>query len=66
MTWQLMWRNVRAATLNAILQFLVIFIFLFWFFMLKRLTQNPKTELKMLWVGLDNYIDLLQGDSGSK
>ena len=27
--------------------------FLFWFFKLKRLTQNPKTELKMLWIGLD-------------
>ena len=27
MTWQLMWRNVRAATLNAMLQFLVIYRF---------------------------------------
>ena len=28
--------------------------FLFFFFLkLKRLTQNPKAELKRLWVGLD-------------
>ena len=38
----------------------VCFFFLFFFFSfsfkLKRLTQNPKTELKMLWVGLDSGI----------
>ena len=54
MTWQLIWRNMRAATLNASLQLLVIYIFFcFGFFKLKRLTQNPKTELKRLWVGLN-------------
>ena len=37
------------------------FCFLFFFFVfpsssfkLKRLTQNPKTELKRLWVGVDS------------
>ena len=30
------------------LAFSNIYIFLFWFFKLKRLTQNPKTELKRL------------------
>ena len=28
--------------------------FFFPFFKLKRLTQNPKAKLKMLWVGLDS------------
>ena len=62
MTWQLMWRNVRVAALNAMLQLLVIYrfvlfcfvcLFLIFIFKLKKLTQNPKTELKKLWVGLD-------------
>ena len=30
--------------------------FFFFSFKLKRLTQNPKTELKRLWVGLDSGI----------
>ena len=31
-----------------------VFLFLFFSFKLKRLTQNPKSELKMLWVGLNS------------
>ena len=46
-----MWRNVRAEALNATLQLLVIYLFSF---KLKRLTQNPKVELKRFWVGLDS------------
>ena len=30
------------------------FLFLFFPFKLKRLTQNPKVELKRLWVGLNS------------
>ena len=30
--------------------------FFFFAFKLKRLTQNPKAELKRLWVGLDSGI----------
>ena len=47
MTWQLMWSNVRAAVLN-------FFFYFFPSFKLKRLTQNPKSELKKFWVELDN------------
>ena len=52
MMWQLMWRNVRTAALNVTLNFLVIYSFFFSSFKLKRFTQNSKTELKRLWVGL--------------
>ena len=54
MTWQLMWHNVRAAALNTTLQLLVIYRFFFSSFELKRLTQNPKTDLKRFWIGLDS------------
>ena len=30
------------------------FFFFLFFFKLKRLTQNPKAELKRFWVGLDS------------
>ena len=33
--------------------FFYYLIFKFIFFKLKRLTQNPKAELKRFWVGLD-------------
>ena len=33
--------------------FVLFVFFFFWFFKLKMLTQNPKAELKRLWVGLD-------------
>ena len=32
----------------------LFFIYLFFSFKLKKLTQNPKTELKRIWIGLDS------------
>ena len=34
----------------------VLFFFFFPSFKLKRLTQNPKTEMKRFWVGFDSGI----------
>ena len=42
-----------AAAFSNIYIFLFCFVFVFLFFKLKRLTQNPKSELKKLWVGLN-------------
>ena len=36
------------------LKTIIINVNLFFFFKLKMLTQNPKTELKRLWVGFDS------------
>ena len=41
---------------NFVFFFVCLFVFYFYFFnffKLKGLTQNPKVELKRLWVGLD-------------
>ena len=41
--------------LERLLRFVVVVVCFFFFsFKLKRLTQNPKSELKMLWVGLNS------------
>ena len=40
MTLQLMWRNVRAAVLNAMLRLLVIYRY--------RLLKNPKKEMQLV------------------
>ena len=47
MTWQLMWRNIRAAALNATFQLLVIYKCLGWIVEGIIITQNHKSTKEL-------------------
>ena len=59
-------KKKKTLKLEMLQRFVLFCLFFFFFcffssFKLKRLTQNPKTELKMFWVGLDSGTKYIRG-----